>query len=89
MIMRWSAVAVLLALGAWCIAINTTIVVRYLSKGRGGSMVPLIGGCFLSLAWLAAPISYSKAWAVLPLLLDPGCGYLTATTAWLLLTRTR
>jgi len=87
MIMRWSATVVLLVLGGWFTAMNVAIVVRYLSMGRGSSMVPFIGGGLLSLAWLAAPIPYSKGWAVLPLVLDPGCAYLIASTAWFLLTR--
>lgn len=51
---KWSAIAVLLALGLWVGAVNMAIVVRYLRTGRGRSMVPLLASC----AWRGLPYRF-------------------------------
>ncbi len=85
---KWSAVIGLFALGTYTAAVNIAIVVQFLRRGRGRSMIPLLGGALLSMAWLAAPLPFSKGWAALGFLLDPGCAYLLANTGWFLASRT-
>jgi hypothetical protein len=68
LVLRWSAAAVLAAVGGWVIAVNWMIVLRL-----GGSLVPLVGGLLVALAVALVPWEGLRGWWWVPLVVDWGC----------------
>ncbi len=62
-----SGVAFLLAVGG-----NVHTILRYYLRGERGSLVPLVGGVFGSLALVAWPMERLWHWFWVPLVVDPG-----------------
>ena len=75
-ILKWIAPAGLAVIGVWIVIINYSVALSYYLRGERQSLVPLLGGVFLSVAVLACPIRAVAAYAWVPLVIDLGCGYL-------------
>jgi hypothetical protein len=76
-IIHWLITAILFLLGVWAITLNFYYWL-YLgfTKREHHSPVPFVGGLFCSLSLYYSPAAVGHPWALLPLILDPGCVYL-------------
>jgi hypothetical protein len=71
-VIRWLLAVPLGLLGAWAVLCNYACVALALLRGQHHSVVPLLGGGLLAVAWLLCPAT-EAAWGWVPLALDPGC----------------
>ncbi len=73
----WIIMLPVFLLGALLISMNyyLWLYLGYVRRGHH-SPVPFLGGAICSSALLFSPVAEIRTWAWLPLLLDPGCGYL-------------
>lgn len=80
--LRQAAGAGLLLLGGILAASNARLFWRaHVRKEQGApSMIPIVGGLLGAAG--AAIVPALKAWAWLPPLLDPGCGFYVALAIW-------
>jgi hypothetical protein len=60
-------------LGGVVIASNYGIALRFILRGRRGSLVPILGGLLVCVGMLLYPGGLTRPWAWVPLLLDIGC----------------
>jgi hypothetical protein len=67
--LRWFLFSLLVFMGGWAILGNWVIALR-----RGGSLVPVVGGVMVAVAFAVVPwdLLQSLWWA--PLMVDLGCG---------------
>jgi hypothetical protein len=68
-LLRWLAFSILLFVGAWVIIANWVIPLR---RG-GGSLIPIIGGVFVAIAFAVVPVDTIRWLWWVPLIVDLGC----------------
>src|SRR5438477_11409690 len=61
---------VLAFVGLWIAGCNVSCVYLGLFRGKHHSLIPLLGGGFLSVAWLVYPVIGGRTWAWIPLGVD-------------------
>lgn len=82
-VIRWVVFSILSFFGGWATLANWIIPFR---KG-GGSLIPLLGGLLLTLAFVVAPLDALNSLWWLPLFIDLGCFPLFTMTAGFLIWR--
>ena len=70
----WMVSAALALFGGWIIIANYATVVLWYTRGKHGSLGPLLGGVSFALAMLICPLSGVRRHAWVPLVIDLGCG---------------
>ena len=68
-ILSWVVTTLLLFLGGWITIANWIIPMR----PKGGSLIPVIGGAFVAIAFAISPLGVLNGFWWLPLILDLGC----------------
>lgn len=71
----------------WVTLGNPGILLRWYFRRKHGSLLPLVGGISGITACFTLPFPALRYWWWLPLMADPGCGYLVSTTVLFLLRR--
>lgn len=71
-VVRWLLAVPLGLFGAWVTVCNYACVYLGLFRGKHHSLVPLLGGACVGLAWLLCPVVGGRSWAWIPLAVDPG-----------------
>lgn len=72
-VLRWSAATALALIAIASIASNYLLVVNYWRTGRGGSLIPVLGGATGALALIIVPLANLSWLWWMPLLVDVGC----------------
>jgi hypothetical protein len=72
-IVRWLIAVPLGLFGVWAMVCNYACIALWLFRGEHHSLVPLVGGVCVALAWLLCPAMGGRVCAWIPLALDPGC----------------
>jgi hypothetical protein len=71
-VLRWLLAVPLGLFGVWVTACNYACIYLGLVRREHHSIVPLVGGTCVALAWLLCPAAVARGWAWLPLAIDPG-----------------
>jgi hypothetical protein len=74
---RWLIAVPLGLFGLFGIVCNFACVVKQ------RSLVPLVGGACVALAWLLCPAMGGRVWAWVPFVLDPGCWIILAACIYI------
>ena len=73
----------LCSLGGLIIALNYSVVLRYVLWGKRGSSAPLLGGLLTGVGMALYPDGALRQWAWVPFCLDVGCLSMLVASVWL------